>query len=467
MYYLIFLGALSLFIGTILLVHFKFPNKKHLIIERILPFVLIAIVAVRFMSYKDIQFVHGNDTTYSLYKGPMNGFFNTIGNLSLWLETTALLLVLCRPWVHFKTAKFYVKFIALPILTFSAIALYPTLMMMQGHDNWSVLTIMLPIELGGLIALALYYLSRDWDVKISRHSYAEVAVFSSLINLATMPCFIPNFFFGSGLPGRFPYDLTMTHRIFLYVSCVILPLGIYFALRNAHQDKIRYTLIIISLGTFMSYFVGNKYDTIFTPWEWPLHLCNLAMILIPLCFIFKLKRLFYFTYFINVFGALLAMLMPNYNEHLRFFTTEAMYFWINHCCAFMMPLLGVALYEFDRPKIKQFLYSSIWFLAYFIFVLTLNTLFSAFQGTQTPFGVIYSTDYFFINSDFIADKLGKWAENIFRASVSFQLNGRTMTLRPAYQAIYYVVYALVGFGVWFLYQLMFDIADAHKQLHTN
>ena len=465
MYYLILLGAILIFFGTIVLVHFLLPKHEHLIVERIIPYVLIAVIAVRFMSYNDVQFQSANYDYFSHFGGPMNPFLNTVGNFCVWFEATALLLILLRPWVGFKTAKFYVKYIALPIMIISAISLNPMLKMMQGNDNWSLLTVMLPIEVGGLLSLAVYYLAKDWKERVSRHSYAEVSVFASLVNFATMPCFIPNFLFGMGIPGRYPYDLSITHRIFLYIYCIILPFGIYFALRNAHSDKIRYSLIIISVGTTMAYLVGNKYDTIFTPWRWPLHLCNLAMILLPLCFVFRLKRLFYFTYFINVFGATLAMLMPNYNQYSGIFSPDTLYFWVNHCCAYMLPLLGVALYEFDRPKMKQFLYSSLWFFIYFVCVLTMNAFFTAFAGTETPFGTISGTDYFFINSKFIADKLGQWAENIFDSAATINISGKTLTFHPLYQIIYYVTYALLGFGIWFIYQLMFDVADSHKSLH--
>ena len=474
MYYLILLGSISIFLGTILLVHFLFPQKQHLIIERIIPFVLIAVVAVRFMCFNDVQFRSENYGTFMHLGGPLHPFFNLLGNICYWLEGTALLLVLCRPWAGFKTAKFYVKFIALPILTLSAIALCPTLMMMQGHDNWSLLTILMPIEIGGLLALSLYYLSIDWDVKISKHSYAEVAVFSTLINFATMPCFMPNFFFGMGPIGRFPIDLSIYHRLFLYTYCIIAPLGIYFGLRNAHQDKIRYTLIIISLGTLMSYMVEHKWNTILTPWDWPMHLCNLAMLLIPLCLIFKLKRLFYFTYFINVFGATMAMMMPDYESYYLIFNPHVIYFWMNHCCAFMMPLLGVALYEFDRPKLKQFFYSIIGFLGYFVAVLAFNTIFTGLELQEVEFlsklyrypVVIHRTNFFFLNSTFIADKAGQWAVKLFHNSaITFTIKDRTMTIYLAYQLMIFFVYILIGFVMWFVYQLFFDIADAHKALH--
>ena len=466
MYYLIFLAAFLIFLGVILVVQYKFPKYEKLIVERIIVFILIAIFAVRFMSYKDVQFDSANYGMFASFGGPMNKLLNILGNLCLWFEITAALMVFLRPWSHFKTAAFYVKCIALPVLFVSAICLYPTITMMQGNDSWSVLTVMFPIEVGGLLALALYYFTKDVKVKISKHSYLEVSLFSILINLFTMPCFIPLFFFGMGPIGATVIDFGVVHRIFLYFSIIITPLGIYFALRNAHQDKIHYSLVFISVGTMLSYLAGNKFDTLLTPWRWPLHLCNLAMLLLPICYIFKTKRLFYFTYFINVFGAVLAMLMPNYRESMLVFNPDVIYFWINHCCAFMMPLLGVALYEFDRPKLKQFGFSSIAFLFYFILVLFLNTLFTGFAGTPTPFGVISGTDYFFINSTFIAEKLGKWAENIFNnLIIQFMINDNVITVHIVYQIIYYTVYALLGFGIWFVYQLMFDIADSHKALH--
>ena len=465
MYYLILVGTIALFLGGIFLVHRLFPSKEKLIVERIFVYVLIAIFAVRFMCYHDVQFESSNYETFAFFGGPMNGFLNTIGNLCIWFEITAALMVMIRPWTGFKTAKFYVKCIATPILLVSAISLYPMLNMMQGNTNWSMLTIMLPIEVGGLLSLAAYYWAKDYKVRISRHSYTEVITFSILINLATLPPFIPSFFFGLGLPGRTVVDFTITHRLFLYTFCLLIPFTIYFSFRRAHQDKIRYTLIFLSIGTLLAFLGDTKYDSLLAPWRWPLHLCNLAMILIPLCLIFKLKKLFHFTYFINVFGAILAMLMPNYRETMLAFNPTVIHFWINHCCAFMMPILCVALGEFEKPTLKHFGFSSLWFLVYYVVVLVLNTLFTGLAGTETPFGTISGTDFFFINSLFIADKLGQWAKDIFEIQLVFAIGDNTMTMHPVYQLIYYVVYALMGFGVWFVYLLFFDIADAHIALH--
>lgn len=319
----------------------------------------------------------------------------------------------------------------------------------------SVLSILFPIEIGGLLALSVYYAITDWKVKISKHSYCEVAVCSVLANIATMPSYIPMFFFGPGNINYHPLDFNIYHRGFLYLAVIIIPLGIYFAFRNSHKDKIRYVLIFISLGTMLNFMAYHKYDTILAPWDWPLHLCNTAMLISPICLIFNRRKLFYFTYFINVFGALLAMCMPNYAKLATLFEPSVIRFWVNHCMAYAMPLLGVALKVFERPKLKQYKYSAIAFGCYFLLMLVCNTLFTAFG---------HKTDFFFLNTDYIGDKLGGWAKDLFRMNFVFTINGVKFELHPLYQVLYFFVYILLGLGVWFVYQLFFDISDNHYAL---
>ena len=88
-----------------------------------------------------------------------------------------------------------------------------------------------------------------------------------------------------------------------------------------------------------------------------------------------------------------------------------------------MPVLIVLLGIYKRPKIKYFVYSQIGFLLYFAFVMFVNVYLTA-HGTES--------DFFFINSDFVADKLGQWAENIFNATISFELKGHTYVIHLMY-----------------------------------
>ncbi len=459
MIYLIAFVSLTLTFGLTFIVNKYCSTKVEKIINRrVLPIILSLLFAARFVCYHCPQIEQSALSEWSLYRGPMNGFLNTVGQLAIWLEITAMILLLCRPWFGFKTIKWYTKYIASSIFFTCFIALYPMFVTMQGNDSFSVLYILLPIEIGASLAYCVYFIIRDWKIKISRHSYLEAALTPIALSFFTLQPFTPMFFFGLGKPYYTPYDLSIYHRIFLYFSLVIIPLLIYFFTRNAHIDKRKFVVVFIAIGTLTNFMCYYKYDTFLKPWDWPWHLCNIAMFIIPLVVIFNWKKLFYFTYFINVFGAVLSMLMPNYDSYLTIFNPSISLFWANHMVAYMMPLLCVALKLYDRPKIKEFFISMGWFALYYTIVLFLNPIFGAYG---------HSTDYFFINSNFIADKLGNWANKIFSMKASFMVNGKELVFHPLYQALYFSGYFLIGFGVWFVYQLGFDIADSHYELHLK
>ncbi|MCH5180541.1 MAG: YwaF family protein [Erysipelotrichales bacterium] len=461
MYYLLFAISFLLISGLIALTHFKFASKEKLIVERIIPYVLIAIFIVRFMCYKDIQASGGKigeiftDYAHST-NGPLSPFLGITANLIMWLEISAILILLLRPFFNFKTAKNMTRFISMPIFVLSIIFIRPILTMMQGHANTSMLTYMFPLEIGFALALSIYYFIKDFHDKSSLKEIGLMFLMFFLINITTMPVFMPRFLFGKANALAKIIDITVEHRLFMYAFIVIIPLVLYSTLKNKPREIIDYSLIIISLGTLTGFMYAYKYDVILQPWNWPFHLCNTAMFLMPICFIFKPKRLFYFTYFINVAGALFAMLMPNYNEWTNAISPTIMHFWFNHAIAFFMPILGVALGVFEKPKLKQFYYSMAWFFGYFVLALVMNVVFTAMG---------HEVDYFFINSTFIAEKLGRWAENIFElGTVKFTIAGLELEFHPLYQFLFYIVYVLIGVAVWFIYELCYNIADSHNKL---
>jgi len=198
-----------------------------------------------------------------------------------------------------------------------------------------------------------------------------------------------------------------------------------------------------------------KLETFLNPTSWPLHLCHTAMYIVPICLIFKWEKLFYFTYFINVLGAFLAMVMPNTADGLSIFDPGLVVFWVNHYSAFFMPLLVVALGVFSRPKWKQFVYSMVGFSVYFLLILFINAWFTNYNS---------GVDFFFVNSDFIADKLGLWAEHLRDITASFQIGDLTFVFYPIYQALFFLVYVGFAFGMWFIYEQFFSIAKQHRDI---
>ena len=218
--------------------------------------------------------------------------------------------------------------------------------------------------------------------------------------------------------------------------------------RGSHRqdhDFIRYCLIFISFAVMIVYAENVPFSSWANIRSWPLHLCNTAMFIVPICLIFKLKKVFYFTFFINVLGALLAMLMPDYgqiyNLSARFFS-----YWQNHYFAFFLPLLCVALGAFARPNLKHFGWSMIFFTIYFIAILFINAYFT------TPY---HRQDFFFLNSTFIVGFFpDSWAV-LMDITVSFYIGDVYMNFYIVFQAIFFVVFFAAAGAMWLLYEYYF------------
>lgn len=436
---------------------------EKITINYVLVGLAIAIFVVRFMCYEDIQRISGWEQ-YQYMNVPQSPFNAMMGELCIWLIAPANLFLFMRAFSSERTAKWFVKFISLPIILITLFFVDPMLINMIGsaHSSFSEMKLvefMLPAELGATLALSIYFFIKDFKFRIAKHERLYCGLLSSFGSLFAVPTYIFMFFFGKGRDGQYPYDLSVTHRMVIYIGFIVIPLLIYFFLRNLGEKKIRFALTFISLGVMVCFMYANKWTKLDEPWSYPWHLCNTAVFILPICLIFKPKRLFYFTYFINVFGAIMATLMPNYESTDMLFVPEVIRFVMNHMLAFWMPLLLVALKLYPRPKLKQYFYSVGWLAVYFVAMLFLNVYYNA-HG--------HEVDFFFIFTDKIADKLGNFGKNTYQNSLrEFTIKGYTYQVRPLYQSLYFVGYVLLGFAMWFVYQLGFDISDAHYALHIK
>ncbi len=282
--------------------------------------------------------------------------------------------------------------------------------------------------------------------------------------LATMPSYMFMALFGYSKQAQYIIDLSLTHRLIIYLG-IVLPIVLYILLKGREAKTIRYLLIYLTLGTVVSFSVVNKFVDLTRLADLPLHLCNTAMYVIPLCLIFRLKKVFYFTYFINVLGASIAILMPSYADASNLFSYSVVAFFTNHYIAFFMPILIVALGVYERPKVREFRYSMIGFAIYFVLILGINAYCTNYKE---------SVDFFFLNSDFVATKLGDWAEDTRDIIFQFSIGELKFVFYPLYQAIFFLVYVAAGAGMWFLYEAMYgfedsilDILDRKKKIKAD
>lgn len=420
---------------------------------------ILKIVALALAGVFVVRFLLGGaalSETLGFANSPLpNGFLTATSMLGIWAQYAVVLLLTIYPFFKFDILTHFVKFFALPISILGVINFLPQLIGLDGGWVTSAVSargVILAIEIGICLMFALYVFFTKGKFASTKKCWKLYGYLFVPLMLCVIPTYTLKVFLGIGNPIEQVQDFSVYHRMLLYFA-IIIPFVLYFLLRNKDKEFIRMVLVFISLGTCMIFSEGYTFATFIDPTAWPLHLCNTAMYLIPLCLIFKMNKLFYFTLFINVFGALLAMAMPNYSD-VDIFSTRILGFWTNHYIAFFMPILMVSLRVYPRPQLKQFYYSMMGFAFYFALVLILNAWFSNYG----------EVDFFFINSDFIAEKLGKWAERIRDIVVSFDIGSLKFTFYPLYQFLFFLVYCLLGLGVWFVYEQFFTIADHHFEM---
>ncbi len=441
--------ALALLITYIILKVKKIniPDKVY----KIVSLVLAAVFFFRFMLGQDAL-----DGIVALGNSPINNGVLTAFSLILnWLLYSVILLVILYPFFqnskYATVIKYYGTIVTLVCVGF---IYYITLGIVGSgaYDGFNVRTLLLGIELGILLAYCLVVFWENGKFKVSKSDAWGFAYVIGML-LATMPSYMLIGLFGEVNYSIPVNDLSQPHRIILYLA-IIIPFVLHFLLRKKDSETVRGILLYISLGTLLTFSINYKFADFLDVTHWPFHLCNTAMYIIPLCLIFKWKKLFYFTYFINVFGALIAMIMPNYDDSVNLFSTRILEFYTNHFIAFFMPLLMVSLRVFERPKLREFKYSMVGFGIYFVLVLILNAWFSNY-GT---------VDYFFLNSDFIVEKLGAWAENLRNIIWSFNIGDLTFTFYPIYQVLFFIVYVMLGAAMWFVYEGAYTFSDTFHDI---
>ncbi|MDD3397222.1 MAG: YwaF family protein [Clostridia bacterium] len=455
-----FLYYAILFFLAILLSFLFFRLSKHKRIKnldkiyKIFALILALVFAVSYGLFKEAI----ASTVGVVFGTPILSPFYTIVSLFLtWFTYAGVLLLILYPFFKIKTIQNLIKFFVLPVAILNIIFFLPNLQALVGtsvFDVFSIKAFAYAIECGLVFVFSLLIVIKSGKIKITKIEVRNVLLAILPILLCILPPYFLHVLFGDYGMNLELEGLTPEHRIMVYGS-LIIPILIYFFLKNKDAKVIRFSLLYLSLGMLITFMFNYKLETFLNPTSWPLHLCHTAMYIVPICLIFKWEKLFYFTYFINVLGAFLAMVMPNTGDGLSVFDPGLVVFWVNHYSAFFMPLLVVALGVFSRPKWKQFVYSMVGFAVYFLLILFINAWFTNYNS---------GVDFFFVNSDFIADKLGLWAEHLRDITASFQIGNLTFLFYPLYQVLFFLVYVGFAFGMWFIYEQFFSLARQYRDI---
>ncbi len=454
LYYGAALASCLLIFAFLFLLRNKNIFGERLSNARLVALIYSALFFVRFLGGRPLIQETLGLNVYSPF-GPQGGGMVILSAVLFWLIYTVQLAAITYPFFekHIPLVTPIVRYVAAVVYAASIVAL-PILNRAQDGalaDGFHYRLLVFALELGVGLGLALFQITKQKRPTFNfKKLLTTLAIFVGMVAIA-MPHWIPQAFFGLGDPGIIVQDFTLIHRLFIYGS-VIFGVGVHFLFAKCEYEQKRFALIYISMATMISFCYNYDFSIFAQLQGWPLHLCNTAMFIIPLVLIFKMEKLYYFTIFINVLGAFFAMIMPD-TDGLNWLSAGSVQFWCNHYMAMLLPLLLMSLKIFARPKMKQFIYSLVAFFGYYVLVLFMNAWLTA-KGTPV--------DFFFINSDFIAEKLGKWAEDLRKITFQFQLGDLTLLLYPVYQSLYFVVYIVLSFAMWFLYEQAFEITDTYE-----
>lgn len=424
--------------------------------DRLFAIALLVLFAVRELGGKyPIESTLGLNV-YSPF-GAAGGGWVILSTLLLWMIAAAFLLLVCYPFF-----KEHVPILT-PLVRFGATAVYALAfaffaVLARAADgelasgfHWR--TLVFALEIGLALGLSLTHLWRERGVPSGWRGIGKCAlVFLGMLAIS-MPPWVPQALLGLGDASIEISGFNFYHRLVIYGSLLFV-VPIHFLFRKCEYETRRFALLYISTAAMIAYCHQYTFAHFLDMTAWPLHLCNTAMFIVPLVLIFRMKRLYYFTIFINVFGAFLAMIMPNI-DGTNFLATGSIEFWLNHYCAMMLPVVLMTLKIFERPKMKQFLYSLVAFGVYYVAILFINAYLTNFDAT---------VDFFFINSDFVASKLGDWAEDLRDITVTIPIGELKLVLYPVYQAIYFTVYIALSFAMWFLYEQAFEVTDMYATI---
>ncbi|MBQ2719377.1 MAG: YwaF family protein [Clostridia bacterium] len=374
-----------------------------------------------------------------------------------WLGLFAVSMAILAPFFRKRTLHDFVALFGTASFVLSALFLEQSFLSITGVGDplgdWRNVSFMVEVVLLGAVSLSellLILYRRRFHGGWRR--VGDLLLFLVTYLIPFMPAWAPGLLLG--MWGDEPTGFNLTHRLLLYFSIFLL-FYFYIVLRNKSFDERHFAMVALSASAFFNYFSVDRTGLT----GLPLHLCNTAIMMMLVTYVFRWKGMFFFTYLVNVLGALFAILMPSTDTILS--EPGTVIFWYNHIYAVILPILGVALAIFPKPNFKMVLRAIGVFTIYFVSIAFIDGWFN-----NAPFNTDGKlVDYFFLYSGFYVDKFA-FALPLFEIEwrILDSAGNTLLLLRPAYQMTIYAVFIASMFLLWGIYSVLFRVSDDHKEL---
>ena len=373
--------------------------------------------------------------------------------ISCWLGLLTVSMGILSSFFKKKELHDYMAFVAPISVIFTTIFLEPTFIAVSGNQDpyhWENVFYVIQVLLIGIISCVeiLNLPARKEQCTIVNRAGRNFGFFLTYL-IPFMPAWAPGVLLGA--VGNEPKDFTVEHRILMYF-CIFVVFFFYLSCRKKPYDDRLFAMVALSMSAYFSYFSIDRSALSMLP----LHLCNTAIVITLITYVFRLEGLFYFSYLVNVLGAVFAIIMPNL--YVLVSEPKSVLYWFDHVYAFALPILGVALGIFPRPRFKMVKKAILVFTAYFVLIAFIDGWFNNASFNTTG----ETIDYFFLYSTFYLDKF-PFALPLYKPWDVY-IGEQLIRFFPLYQLLVYVIFVAAMFGLWGLYAVLYRVSDDHGRL---
>lgn len=448
--------------------------------------VLAVVFAVRYMIDRDLlmDIVGFDNSALTSHAGIV------VALMANWMLTTLLVLIFISPYYNSSRSDIILRYFGAGTMVLYLCTFGINMTGLYGAEWYSdSRAILIAVEIGIMLALvAVQWLQHVFAVTSSsnissgceevvhRHSshqqsephctpqqvivrptnssgVVEVLVIIGLIlgmMLANFPAYILQAIFGEVSSSVVINNFTLPHCL-LIAGAFVLAFGMYCLLRDRQPQTVRYIVLYIALAALIAFNNTKSFATFADVADWPIHLCNLTIYLLPICIICRSRRLFSFIAHVSIVGAFIALLFPTYGEFNTWASPVLVRFYCNHYVPFILPILCSVLGVFPRFTFRDTIYGIVGMFGYFALMLVAN----AYCIGTTP-----DIDFFYQNGTQITSvlHLGFTRDVLWQ----FSVGGLQFNIYPVYFAIFLAVLVFDVYLMNGLYQLVYRLEDWHS-----
>ena len=239
------------------------------------------------------------------------------------------------------------------------------------------------------------------------------------------------------------------YQLVWVLATIALFILLYVVLSRKDQKTKYSALLLISLSVVIQYFKIYTFRDI-ELWNLPIHICNMGTIFIFISLFFRWCTLEMFTYYINVFGATMAMAVPLINDGFwQFSTFNYMY---EHSMLIVLPIMSVLLGVSARPKRSEIPKILPLFFGYYLLSVIVGSILHIYDA---------NVNYFYVIKDTIAQYLPFLMP---LRSITFHI-GRAV-FYPFYWVVIFVGIIGIVYVLDFIYNYIYIFEDRRIEMRA-